>query len=109
MAVPPAPKLDDAGSMLVPEIDENNDIYYNFTWDTGVSGTGNANYEVWLTGIDANDREIVISTDDSYKGGRSLRINGSDWNYKEVRLQVTRIGDASKQQIGLFCQRQLFC
>lgn len=97
----PAPKLDDAGSMLVPEIDENNDIYYNFTWDTGVSGTGNANYEVSLTGIDANDREIVISTDDSYKGGRSLRINGSDWNYKEVRLQVTRIGDASKQQIGL--------
>lgn len=97
----PAPKLDDVGSTLVPEIDENNDIYYTFTWDTGVSGTDKANYQVSLTGIDDSDREVMISTDAAYTGGKSLRINGSDWNYKEVRLKVTRIGDADQKQIGL--------
>ena len=97
----PTPKLDNVGSTLIPEIDENNDIYYTFTWDTGVSGTNNANYQTALTGIDDSDREVVISTDGAYTGGKSLRINGSDWNYKEVRLKVTRIGDASQKQIGL--------
>ena len=97
----PAPVLDDVGSTLNPEYDENNDIYYTFTWDTGVSGTENAQYKVSLTGIAEDGREVVIDTEDAYKSGKSLRINGSDWNYKEVKLQVTRIGDETKKQIGL--------
>ena len=58
-------------------------------------------YEVSMTGIDANGREVTIDTSSSYTGGRSMTIDGEDWNYTQVRLKVTRIGDASQKKIGL--------
>ncbi len=99
----PAPVLDgaDSDTMLTPEITSDGKIYYTFTWDTGVSGTQNASYQVSLTGIDEKDREVTIDVSDAYTGGKSLRLDATDWNYTSVKLKVTRIGDEKTRQIGL--------
>ena len=96
----PAPKMDQTdGSTLTPTYDSDNRMQYTFSWDKNVSTTDDPKYEVSMTGIDANGREVTIDTSSSYTGGRSMTIDGEDWNYTQVRLKVTRIGDAS--QIGL--------
>lgn len=98
----PAPKMDQtAGSTLTPNYDSDNRMQYTFSWDKNVSTTDDPKYEVSMTGIDANGREVTIDTSSSYTGGRSMTIDGEDWNYTQVRLKVTRIGDASQKKIGL--------
>lgn len=98
----PAPKMDQtAGSTLTPTYDSDNRMQYTFSWDKNVSTTDDPKYEVSMTGIDANGREVTIDTSSSYTGGRSMTIDGEDWNYTQVRLKVTRIGDASQKKIGL--------
>ena len=98
----PAPKMDQAdGSSLTPTYDADNRMQYTFSWDkTGVSATDNPKYEISMTGIDADSKEVTIDTSD-YTGGKTFTIDGEDWNYTKVRLKVTRIGDASRKQIGL--------
>ena len=97
----PAPVLDDTDTMLTPEITSDGKIYYTFTWDTNVSDTDDASYQVALTGIDTNGREVTVDTKDAYKSGKSLRIDATDWKYTSVKLKVTRNGDEKKKQIGL--------
>lgn len=98
----PAPKMDQTdGSTLTPTYDSDNWMQYTFSWDKNVSTTDDPKYEVSMTGIDANGREVTIDTSSSYTGGRSMTIDGEDWNYTQVRLKVTRIGDASQKKIGL--------
>lgn len=97
-----APKMDQTdGSTLTPTYDSDNRMQYTFSWDKNVSTTDDPKYEVSMTGIDANGREVTIDTSSSYTGGRSMTINGEDWNYTQVRLKITRIGDASQKKIGL--------
>lgn len=98
----PAPKMDQTdGSTLTPTYDSDNRMQYTFSWDKNVSTTDDPKYEVSMTGIDANGKEVTIDTSSSYTGGRSMTIDGEDWNYTQVRLKVTRIGDASQKKIGL--------
>ena len=98
----PAPKMDQTdGSTLTPTYDSDNRMQYTFSWDKNVSTTDDPKYEVSMTGIDANGREVTIDTSSSYTGGRSMTIDGEDWNYTQVRLKVTRIGDAFQKKIGL--------
>lgn len=98
----PAPKMDQTdGSTLTPTYDSDNRMQYTFSWDKNVSTTDDPKYEVSMTGIDANGREVTIDTSSSYTGGRSMTIDGEDWNYTQVRLKVTRIGNASQKKIGL--------
>lgn len=97
-----APKMDQTdGSTLTPTYDSDNRMQYTFSWDKNVSTTDDPKYEVSMTGIDANGKEVTIDTSSSYTGGRSMTIDGEDWNYTQVRLKVTRIGDASQKKIGL--------
>ncbi|MBS5190137.1 MAG: type II secretion system protein [Lachnospiraceae bacterium] len=97
-----APKMDQTdGSTLTPTYDSDNRMQYTFSWDKNVSTTDDPKYEVSMTGIDANGREVTIDISSSYTGGRSMTIDGEDWNYTQVRLKVTRIGDASQKKIGL--------
>ncbi len=101
-----APVLKDAGTTLVPVIDSaTGSLSYTFKWDENVTGT-NAQYEVSLTGIDDAGREVVIDVSDAYKTNtaKSLTIDGTDWNYKQMTLKVTRLGGTKTgqtTQIGL--------
>ena len=113
----PAPVLnhaDEKDYIVEPTLDENDpnssDKKYRFTWDKKPDGTDcdeteNAQYSVELTGIikneDGTDQRVTIDTSEDYKGGKELAVEGADWNYSEVELKVTRIGDSTKKQIGL--------
>lgn len=73
--------------------------------DKTLAATEDARYQVSLTGIDADGREVIIPTDSDYTDNtsRKLYIDGSDWNYQSVKLKVTRIGvnTATTKQMGL--------
>ncbi len=99
----PAPDIKKVSGPLDPIINTDGSLKYTFSWDSNLYATAETNYKVSLTGIDANNREVTIDTSSAYTDNtkRKLTIDGSDWNYKEVRLKVTRIGDAAKKQIGL--------
>ena len=97
----PTPKMDQAdGSSLTPSYNSENRMQYTFSWDKDVADKENPTYEIALTGIDADGKEVTIDTGD-YTGGRTFTIDGEDWNYTQVRLKVTRIGDATQKKIGL--------
>lgn len=97
----PAPELDQAdGIKLEPTYDADNHMLYTFSWDRDVQVTENPQYELELTGIDAGGREVTIDTS-SYVGGKFFTIDGDDWNFTNVRLKVTRVGDANQKQLGL--------
>ena len=56
-----------------------------------------------MTGVDASGREVKIDLGDAYTGGKSLTVDGTDWNYSKVKLKVTRVGKntSAVKQIGL--------
>lgn len=94
----PAPVLDqEDGTSLTPIIDVDGKLQYKFSWDKNVSG---GKYQISLTGIDADGKNVTIDTSD-YDGSNSYIADSDEWTYTQVRLKVTRIGDASKKQIGL--------
>lgn len=99
----PKPELVDADTDTRMTPDEKG--FYTFTWDPDLAATEDAHYQVSLTGIDADGREVIIPTDGYYKDdiSRTLYIDGSDWNYQSVKLKVTRIGvnTATTKQMGL--------
>lgn len=101
----PAPVLEGAdqeGVLMEPAYGPDGEINYTFQWDKDISATTLAKYEVSMTGIDASGREVKIDLGDAYKAGsRTLTVDGTEWNYSQMKLKVTRIGDASKKQIGL--------
>lgn len=96
----PAPVLSDTVTLD----QSTGTLMYTFTWDSDLT-TANPQYEVSLVGIDSEDREVVIDIGDAYTGGKSLTVDGSDWNYTQVKLKVTRKGGTSTgtggKQIGL--------
>lgn len=97
-----APVLDHTDTTLTPDMTDGT-LKYIFTWDTSLTDR-NPQYEVSLVGIDSEGREVVINTGDAYKqGDKRLVIDGSDWNYTQVKLKVTRIGNSTGRtpQIGL--------
>lgn len=97
-----APVLDHTDTTLTPDMTDGA-LKYTFTWDTSLTDS-NPQYEVSLVGIDSEGREVVIDTGDAYKqGDKRLVIDGSDWNYTQVKLKVTRIGNSTGKtpQIGL--------
>lgn len=99
----PKPELVDVDTDTRMTPDEKG--FYTFTWDPKLAATEEAHYQVSLTGIDADGREVIIPTDGYYKDdtSRTLYIDGSDWNYQSVKLKVTRIGvnTATTKQMGL--------
>ena len=81
------------GSTLEPHIDEESGkLQYAFSWDKKVKG---GTYKITLTGIDADGKEVIIPTD-TYDGSNSYTADADDWNYKQVKLKVTRIGEGKK-------------
>lgn len=84
------------GSSLTPDINSGN-LQYKFSWDKDVP---NGKYEISLTGIDIAGNRVTIDTS-GYDGTNSYTANAEDWIYTRVELKVTRIGDESKNEIGL--------
>ena len=78
-------------------------MLYTFTWDADIAGTSSPEYQVSMTGVDASGREVKIDLGDAYTGGKSLTVDGTDWNYSKVKLKVTRVGKntSAVKQIGL--------
>ena len=101
----PAPVLEgaDLDTYLEPVIGTNGEMLYTFTWDADIAGTSSPEYQVSMTGVDASGREVKIDLGDAYTGGKSLTVDGTDWNYSKVKLKVTRVGKntSAVKQIGL--------
>lgn len=89
-----APELKDP--VLIQE--DNGSISYQFSW-TQPNESG-AQYTVKLTGITAAGARIGIPVNEVYgtqenpNTSQSFTINADDWQYAEVELTVTRLGQA---------------
>lgn len=101
----PAPVLEgaDLDTYLEPVIGINGEMLYTFTWDSDIAGTSSSEYQVSMTGVDVSGREVKIDLGDAYTGGKSLTVDGTDWNYSKIKLKVTRVGKntSAVKQIGL--------
>ena len=89
-----APELND------PELiqEDNGSISYQFSWTQPGQGTAVPHYSVKLTGITAAGARIGIPVNEVYgtqenpNTSQSFTINADDWQYAEVELTVTRLG-----------------
>ena len=109
----PAPELcgvkDGDGGELAPEYDGDGNLQYTFYWDADTAFNEDAKYEIALMGVDEKGNSVLIDTSacqpvkGTYKDKNAwaLTVPAEDWNFKEVKLAVTRVGDAAKQEIGL--------
>ena len=91
-----APELNDP--VLIPE--DNGSISYRFSWTQSGQGTAAPHYSVKLTGITAAGARIGIPVNEVYgtqenpNTSQSFTISADDWQYAEVELTVTRLGQA---------------
>ena len=91
-----APELKDP--VLIQE--DNGSISYRFSWTQPGQGTAAPHYSVKLTGITAAGARIGIPVNEVYgtqenpNTSQSFTINADDWQYAEVELTVTRLGQA---------------
>lgn len=91
-----APELKDP--VLIQE--DNGSISYQFSWTQSGQGTAVPHYSVKLTGITAAGARIGIPVNEVYgtqenpNTSKSFTINADDWQYAEVELTVTRLGQA---------------
>ena len=91
-----APELNDP--VLMQE--DNGSISYRFSWTQPGQGTAVPHYSVKLTGITAAGARIGIPVNEVYgtqenpNTSQSFTINADDWQYAEVELIVTRLGQA---------------
>lgn len=89
-----APELKDP--VLIQE--DNGSISYQFSWMQPGQGTAAPHYSVKLTGITAAGARIGIPVNEVYgtqenpNTSQSFTINADDWQYAEVELTVTRLG-----------------
>lgn len=91
------PELDQtSGTSLIPNTTSGT-LKYTFSWDKKIP---DGNYQISLTGIDAEGNRVTIDTS-GYNGKNSYTANAEDWNYTNVELKVTRIGDEKSHEIGL--------
>lgn len=93
----PRPELDQKSETSLTPDTNTGTLKYTFSWDKDISG---GKYQISLTGIDAEGKRVMIDTS-GYDGSNSYTANAEDWNYTQVELKVTRIGDESKKEIGL--------
>lgn len=91
-----APELKDP--VLIQE--DNGSISYRFSWTQPGQGTAAPHYSVKLTGITAAGARIGIPVNEVYgtqenpNTSKSFTISADDWQYAEVELTVTRLGQA---------------
>lgn len=91
-----APELNDP--VLLQE--DNGSISYRFSWTQPGQGTAAPHYSVKLTGITAAGARIGIPVNEVYgtqenpNTSQSFTISADDWQYAEVELTVTRLGQA---------------
>lgn len=91
-----APELNDP--VLMQE--DNGSISYRFSWTQPGRGTAAPHYSVKLTGITAAGARIGIPVNEVYgtqenpNTSQSFTISADDWQYAEVELTVTRLGQA---------------
>lgn len=89
-----APELNDP----VLKQEDNGSISYRFSWTQPGQGTAMPHYSVKLTGITAAGARIGIPVNEVYgtkenpNTSQSFTINADDWQYAEVELTVTRLG-----------------
>ena len=89
-----APELNDP--VLIQE--DNGSISYRFSWTQPGQGTAVPHYSVKLTGITAAGARIGIPVNEVYgtqenpNTSQSFTISADDWQYAEVELTVTRLG-----------------
>lgn len=89
-----APELKDP--VLIQE--DNGSISYQFSWTQSGQGTAAPHYSVKLTGITAAGARIGIPVNEVYgtqenpNTSQSFTISADDWQYAEVELTVTRLG-----------------
>ena len=89
-----APELND------PELtqEDNGSISYRFSWTQPGQETAAPHYSVKLTGITAAGARIGIPVNEVYgtqenpNTSQSFTISADDWQYAEVELTVTRLG-----------------
>ncbi|XCP86775.1 type II secretion system protein [Roseburia hominis] len=100
---------DGDGGELTPQFDSDGNLQYTFYWDADEVFDENNKYEISLMGIDENDNSVLIDTTDhepevgTYedKAVWMLTVPAEDWNFKNVKLSVTRIGNEENHEIGL--------
>ena len=91
-----APELNDP--VLIQK--DNGSISYQFSWTQPGQGTAVPHYSVKLTGITAAGARIGIPVNEVYgtqenpNTSQSFTISADDWQYAEVELTVTRLGQA---------------
>lgn len=91
-----APELN--APVLIQE--DNGSISYRFSWTQPGQGTAAPHYSVKLTGITAAGARIGIPVNEVYgtqenpNTSQSFTISADDWQYAEVELTVTRLGQA---------------
>lgn len=91
-----APELNDP--VLMQE--DNGSISYRFSWTQPGQGAAAPHYSVKLTGITAAGARIGIPVNEVYgtqenpNTSQSFTISADDWQYAEVELTVTRLGQA---------------
>lgn len=91
-----APELNDPELMQ----EDNGSISYRFSWTQPGQGTAAPHYSVKLTGITAAGARIGIPVNEVYgtqenpNTSQSFTISADDWQYAEVELTVTRLGQA---------------
>lgn len=91
-----APELNDPELMQ----EDNGSISYWFSWTQPGQGTAAPHYSVKLTGITAAGARIGIPVNEVYgtqenpNTSQSFTISADDWQYAEVELTVTRLGQA---------------
>lgn len=89
-----APELNDP--VLLQK--DNGSISYRFSWTQSGQGTAAPRYSVKLTGITAAGARIGIPVNEVYgtqenpNTSQSFTISADDWQYAEVELTVTRLG-----------------
>jgi len=97
-----------SGGELTPQFDSDGSLQYTLCWDAGSAFREDARYEVSLAGIDGNGNSVLIDTASckpekgKYQGkdAWTLTVPAEDWNFTEVRLSVTRVGDGARHEIG---------
>lgn len=91
-----APELNDPELMQ----EDNGSISYRFSWTQPGQGSAVPHYSVKLTGITAAGARIGIPVNEVYgtqenpNTSQSFTISADDWQYTEVELTVTRLGQA---------------
>ena len=91
-----APELNDPELMQ----EDNGSISYRFSWTQPGQGSAVPHYSVKLTGVTAAGARIGIPVNEVYgtqenpNTSQSFTISADDWQYTEVELTVTRLGQA---------------